>query len=121
MLMSPSRRCQRYASAIAYAVSVAMIGGPASVAKLLTRPGCIVRRKAKACQRRLEYEDQREHRQQHGQNRNIDSGVVPGLDPGRDRRLFGLQRHLKNAVLGVSDTRLIGDDSRGATLAEVTV
>jgi hypothetical protein len=47
MLMLPSRRCPRYASAIAYAVSVAMIGGPASVAKLLTRPGCIVRRKRK--------------------------------------------------------------------------
>ncbi len=39
MLMLPNRRCPRYASAMAYAVSVAMIGGLASVAKLLRRAG----------------------------------------------------------------------------------
>ena len=71
----------------------------------------------KARQGCLEHEDQGEHRQEHGKNRNIDPAVVPGLDPRRDQWWLGLQGHLKIADLTVSDTRLIGDGRLGATLA----
>ena len=43
-------------------------------------------REAKARQRRLEYEDQGEHREKHGENRNVQTSVAPRLHPGGDGR-----------------------------------
>ena len=55
--------------------------------------------------------------EQHGKDRDIDPAVAPGLDPSRDRRRLGLQRHLKIAVLAVRDSGLIGGGRLGAMLA----